>query len=256
MASEPSGASAPPSAAAGDDTEGQGGPHPHPGDGPHGDAHVVARVTPPHRQRGSWVAKILVSTTARPSPGGRGVVARLRPVADYGLPHELLVLEGATTGGDTGWVRVRLPGRPNAASGWLPAADVRLRRTADWVQVRTTARTVTLYRHGRARMRVRAVVGSATTPTPHGLFAVWLSVPQRRPQGFLGPWALHLTAHSDVLVNYGGGPGRVAIHGRAGASLADPLGSARSHGCIRIDNGPVTRLARMLRPGTPVQIVR
>jgi lipoprotein-anchoring transpeptidase ErfK/SrfK len=39
-----------------------------------------------------------------------------------------------------------------------------------------------------------------------------------------------------VLDDYGGGPGRVAIHGRAGASLLDPLGTARSHGCIRIDN--------------------
>jgi lipoprotein-anchoring transpeptidase ErfK/SrfK len=44
-------------------------------------------------------------------------------------------------------------------------------------------------------------------------------------------------------MSFGGGPGRVAIHGRDGTSLLDPLGSARSHGCIRIDNGPITWMA-------------
>ena len=51
---------------------------------------------------------------------------------------------------------------------------------------------------------------------------------------FYGPWALHLTALSDVLTTFDGGPGRIAIHGRGGSSLRDPLGTARSHGCIRI----------------------
>jgi lipoprotein-anchoring transpeptidase ErfK/SrfK len=61
---------------------------------------------------------------------------------------------------------------------------------------------------------------------------------------------------SNVLENYGGGPGRVGIHGRAGASLLDPLGSARSHGCIRIDNHHVAWLAAHIPAGTPVRIRR
>ncbi len=52
----------------------------------------------------------------------------------------------------------------------------------------------------------------------------------------------------------GGGPGRIAIHGRGGASLLNPLGSAASHGCIRIDNGPVSWLATHVPQGAPVQI--
>lgn len=59
-----------------------------------------------------------------------------------------------------------------------------------------------------------------------------------------------------MLENYGGGPGRVAIHGRGGASFADPLGSARSHGCVRIDNAQVSYLARKLPDGTPVDLHR
>jgi lipoprotein-anchoring transpeptidase ErfK/SrfK len=59
---------------------------------------------------------------------------------------------------------------------------------------------------------------------------------------------------SKVLFNFGGGPGCVSIHGRGGASLIDPLGSAASHGCIRINNGRVDWMASHLSQGTPVQI--
>ena len=57
-----------------------------------------------------------------------------------------------------------------------------------------------------------------------------------------------------MLHAFDGGPGQVAIHGRGGASLLDPLGSARSHGCIRIDNDAVDVLERDVPPGTPVRI--
>ena len=57
-----------------------------------------------------------------------------------------------------------------------------------------------------------------------------------------------------MLHNFDGGPGQVAIHGRGGASLLDPLGSARSHGCIRVDNSAVDVLAVDGAEGTPVQI--
>jgi lipoprotein-anchoring transpeptidase ErfK/SrfK len=50
------------------------------------------------------------------------------------------------------------------------------------------------------------------------------------------------------------GPGRVALHGRAGASLLDPLGTARSHGCVRGDNEHVAWMARELPVGAPVRV--
>ena len=99
------------------------------------------------------------------------------------------------------------------------------------------------YDHGREWLRV-------ATPTPDGLAAIYERDPQTDPSGFLGPWVLPLTVFSNVLFNFGGGPGRVAIHGRDGASLSDPLGSARSHGCIRIDNTSIDWMAANIPQGT------
>jgi len=166
---------------------------------------------------------------------------------------ELMVVQSATVNG-TQWLKVRLPVRPNTAAGWVKANYVQLSETHWRVVVHTAARWVDVYRSGRLVRGFRAVVGKPSTPTPHGLFAVWEKIPEPDPNGFLGPWALHLTAHSNVLFNFGGGPGRVAIHGRAGASLLDPLGTADSHGCVRVLNQNVIWLAEMLNPGDPVII--
>ena len=69
---------------------------------------------------------------------------------------------------------------------------------------------------------------------------------------------LTLTAHSDTLQRYDGGDGRVALHGRGGESLRVPLGSARSHGCVRISNAAIASIVRRIGvaaiPGTPVMI--
>jgi lipoprotein-anchoring transpeptidase ErfK/SrfK len=172
-----------------------------------------------------------------------------------GQPQTLLVLDAATRRGRA-WVKLLLPVRPNGSAGWVPRDRVALRRTGYWIEVRTGARLVTVYREGERLRRFRAVVGAPGTPTPLGLAAVYERNRQPDPGGFLGPWAMPLTILSNVLEDYGGGPGRVGIHGRAGASLLDPLGSARSHGCIRIDNRHVSWMAAHVPAGTPVRIRR
>ena len=163
-----------------------------------------------------------------------------------GGPVGLLVLKARP-----GWVQVRLPNRPNRAAAWVSAGRVVLRPTRWRVEIDVARRQVTALRDGRPVRRFGAVVGAPGTPTPRGRFAIYEIDRQPDPFGFLGPVALHLTAHSAVLDNYGGGPGRVALHGRGGASLLDPLGSAASHGCIRVDSGEAAWLARRLRPGRP-----
>jgi len=58
-----------------------------------------------------------------------------------------------------------------------------------------------------------------------------------------------------VYQHFDGGDGLVAIHGRGGSSLLVPLRTAKSHGCIRVDNNAVDWLARVAGPGTPVDVV-
>jgi lipoprotein-anchoring transpeptidase ErfK/SrfK len=210
----------------------------------------------PSRARGSTIARIVAPAFARVRPKAvrRGWPLRTQ-TAWSGQPQRLLVLDSAFRNGRQ-WMKLLLPVRPNGSAGWVPRDRVALRRTAYWIQVRTDARLVTVYRKGKRVRRFRAVVGAPGTPTPLGLAAIYERNRQPNPGGFLGPWALPLTIMSNVLENYGGGPGRVGIHGRAGASLLDPLGSARSHGCIRIDNDKVSWLAAHVPAGTPVAIRR
>jgi lipoprotein-anchoring transpeptidase ErfK/SrfK len=213
-------------------------------------------VRPPSRRRGSTVARIVAPTFARARLRGRRRGWPLSTQTAWsGQPQTLLVLDAARRRGRD-WVKLLLPVRPNGTGGWVPLDRVALGRTRYWIQVRTGARLVTVYRNGRRVRRFRAVVGRPGMPTPLGLAAIYERNRQPNPGGFLGPWALPLTILSNALHNYGGGPGRVGIHGRAGASLLDPLGTAASHGCIRIDNDKVSWMAASVPAGTPVRIKR
>jgi hypothetical protein len=206
--------------------------------------------------RVAHLAQIVIPTAVRARPTARARrTGRLGTEARWGGgPVRLLVLRSATGPGERRWLRVRLHERPNDRAGWIPADRARVTRTGWRVIVSTGSRTVEVRRRGRTVRRFGAVVGTSSTPTPHGLFAIGERI--RQPPGVLGPWALHLTAHSDVLADFGGGPGRVAIHGRSGTLLADPLGSAASHGCIRVDNAAVSWLAARAVEGTPVVVRR
>jgi len=204
-------------------------------------APTTAHAAQAPNSKRAWIAELAARTPAWPAPRANGS-PRIGPVG-------LLVLRAR---GD--WVKVRLPNRPNRAAAWISADRVVLRRTRWRVEIDVGARSVSALRDGRVVRRLGAVVGAPGTPTPRGRFAIYEVDRQPDPFGFLGPVALHLTAHSNVLDNYGGGPGRVALHGRGGASLAVPLGSAASHGCIRVDSGQAAWLARVLRSGVPVTI--
>ena len=203
--------------------------------------------------RSAHLAQVVVPTRVRTRPGAGARRERLATEARWGGgPVRLLILRSARDRRDRRWLRVRLPERPNDRAGWIRADHVRM-RTSPWrIVISTGTRTLTVRRAGRIVRHFAAVVGAPATPTPHGLFAIDERI--RQSGGVLGPWALHLTAHSQVLDDYGGGKGRVAIHGRTGALLADPLGSARSHGCIRIDNAAVSWLAQRAIEGTPVVV--
>jgi lipoprotein-anchoring transpeptidase ErfK/SrfK len=223
-------------------------------------AAASAAATAPPRVAGptaklAWTAKVTYPTAARAAarPGARRIARVTTSAAWDGGPVGLLVLGAKRDRAGRLWVRVQLPERPNGRAGWIEADYARLSPTPWRIVIDRARRRATAFRAGRRVRSWRVVVGKPSTPTPRGLFAVYERV--RQPAGSeLGPWALQLTAHSNTLMNYGGGPGRVAMHGRSGPLLADPLGSARSHGCVRMQNRIVSWLARRARPGTPVEI--
>lgn len=152
------------------------------------------------------------------------------------------------------WLRVRLPGRPTGRVGWIAASNAHLVHSSWWVVVDRAAREARVYRNAKLRSRFPVVIGASSTPTPRGHYFVVEHVAQQ-PGSMLGPWALATSAFSRVLQEFDGGPGQIALHGRAGPLASDPLGTARSHGCIRLDNDVIRRLAGLLPNGTPVDVM-
>ncbi len=211
------------------------------------------RIPGPSRKTGTYTARILVGTAVRHRPGGKSVKWYARTRTKWsGNGQSLMVLKSRHLRGKT-WLKVRLPIRPNGSSGWIPRDRVQIRRSARYIVIDRSSRKLKLYRRGRVVARFRVVIGAPGTPTPLGLFALQDRVRQPDPKGFIGPWAIPLTAHSEALRRYDGGPGLVALHGRSGASLRDPLGSARSHGCVRMNNGRIAKL-KASPLGTAVRI--
>ena len=143
--------------------------------------------------------------------------------------------------------------RSNGSTGWVRQRNVHVGREFARVVISLSKHRLTVLRRGRITLRLGVALGAAATPTPKGRFAIYQKVlePVWSP---LGPWALHLTAHSNVLFEYDGGPGRVAIHGARGPLFAI-AGENVSHGCIRVPNPGIIDVAALVRPGTPVVIV-
>ncbi len=163
----------------------------------------------------------------------------------------LPVIARALSAGGVRWLRVMLPGRPNGSTGWIAQEGTRALTTRWQIVVDVRARQVRVYRRGRVARTFRAVVGKPSTPTPTGRFFVEESL--QMPAGEAGgPFALALSARSDALQEFEGGPGQIALHGRD--HLGGTLGAAESHGCVRLATASIDWLAAHVGPGTPVTI--
>jgi lipoprotein-anchoring transpeptidase ErfK/SrfK len=146
---------------------------------------------------------------------------------------------------------VMLPGRPNSSTGWIKSAGTEEIFTHWSIRISIASRQVRVYYAGRIAETFSAVVGKPSTPTPTGSFFVEEAVimPASEPGG---PYALALSARSNVFQEFDGGPGQIGIHGRDG--LGGTLGQAESHGCVRLDTPDITWLASRIGPGTRVTI--
>jgi lipoprotein-anchoring transpeptidase ErfK/SrfK len=195
-----------------------------------------------------------------------GHVARTRPSVrshrlEYVAPHRPLThvptvlptIGRRVTRGGRSWVHVRLPGRPNAHVGWIRAAQTRAASTKWRIRLTLSSRRVSVYHSGRVVRRFRAIIGTPATPTPRGNFFVEEALAlSRGAHG--GPFALATSARSNVLQEFEGGPGQIALHGTH--YLGGRLGTAASHGCIRLSPHAITWLAHRIGRGVLLVIRR
>ena len=210
--------------------------------GPLGDERLSNETT---ITRWAHVAQRAVVRRA-PRHDARGV-ARLQYFTEDRKPEVYLVLASRSMG-DRVWLRVRVPGRPNGRTGWVPASALGALHTVTTrlVVVRRTGRA-TLYRDGRAVWRAPVGTGAPGTPTPRGRF--WIRERLRASGGVYGPWAFGTSAYS-VLSDWPGG-GVIGIHGTNQPQLVP---GRPSKGCIRVRNGDIRRLVRLMPIGTPLTI--
>ena len=203
--------------------------------------------------RVAWVGRVLAPVVARAAPRSAGRARMVvQPVAPFAQGPTTLLVTRSVVLDDIRWVEVLLPRRPNGTRGWIPADVLSLKTTSVRISIDISDRRLTLYRAGRRVLRAPIAVGAPGTPTPTGpLFAIAEVIPTNQPGAFLGPIVMPLTGFSETLNEFAGGNGRVAIHG---TSLPQLIGSAVSHGCMRMRNSDVLRVAATARPGTPVSI--
>ena len=149
------------------------------------------------------------------------------------------------------WIHVRLPMRPNGRTGWVVRDALGpLRVVTTSLRVNRRTLRATLYRSGRRIWSSRIGVGKPGTPTPRGRFWIRERLRNLGGNGVYGPWAFGTAAYSRLSDWPGGGV--IGIHGTNQPGL---LPGRVSHGCIRVPNDKIRRLAKLTPIGTPVRIV-
>jgi len=187
---------------------------------------------------------------SRPSGSARQV-ARLRLLTEDRFAEVYLVLSKWTNPAGNTWLKIRVPKRPNGATGWVRASALgELHTVHTLLRVNKHTLRVTLYDRGRKRFSARIGVGKASTPTPAGHF--WIREKFRVGGHTLyGPRAIGTSAYAPYLTDWPGG-GVVGMHGTDQPNL---IPGRPSHGCIRLRNADILRLYKLAPKGTPIDII-
>lgn len=149
------------------------------------------------------------------------------------------------------WLEVLLPIRPNGSTGWVRQSDVTLTQHDFAIVVELAAHRVTVFKAGQAGFQEPVGLGTASTPTPGGLYYVKELLQPPDPNTVYGAYAYGLSGFSNVITSFEGGEGVIGLHGTNDPSS---LGRDVSAGCIRMSNEAITRLVGVLPLGTPVEI--
>jgi L,D-transpeptidase catalytic domain len=177
-------------------------------------------------------------------------VSRLHARTEDGYAEVYLALRSRRAPGGGVWIQVRIPARPNGQKGWVrrPAlGPLRTVTTALLIDKRRSR--ATLRRSGRRVWRAPIGHGAPGTPTPSGHFYIREKMRNLHGNPLYGPWAFGTSAYSGLSDWPGGGV--IGMHGTNQPGL---IPGRPSHGCIRVRNPAIVRLARLMPIGTPVRI--
>lgn len=213
------------------------------------------------------IVRVVAETNARSRPSltaGR-VIKHLGTTTPYGADQLQLRVLRSVDGGvipNTGGLHrtfylVHLPYRrstldsSNGHVGWVASDRVQLITTPYHITVSRSSRTVTVRKYGSVWKSWSVVVGGSGTPTPRGEFAIYGKTTANH--GFDGT-GIATFAYSRVHAQFDGGNGKLALHGRSGASFNTPLGTAGSNGCVRMNNANMEIILARMPIGTPVTV--
>jgi hypothetical protein len=193
-------------------------------------------------------APVARRVTAVRAPGGARL-ATLSTSTPEGTTNLVLVL-GSVWRGAVEWIHIRLPVLPNNTTGWVPRSALGGYHFVDTHLVVDLRRLrMTLLRAGRPVFSAPVGTGQPQYPTPRGEFYIRDEL-TGYASPFYGPVAFGTSARSAVLTEWPDG-GFVGIHGTSEPGL---IPGQVSHGCIRLRNRDILRLARLMPVGTPLTI--
>lgn len=215
-----------------------------------------SRVSYPHRyllttsKVGHWAVVVKqVAAHAQPSSSSR-VVATLSTVTCDATQNIVLLLYGVDVKSEQTWYHVRLPILPNNSTGWVPKTALgNIYEVHTHLYVDRETQTAVLKRDGRTIFTTRVGVGKSYWPTPAGQFYIRDKLTNFN-NPFYGPLAFGTSARSAVLTDWPGG-GFVGVHGTNEPEL---IPGYISHGCIRMNNDALLRLAKLMPVGTPLTV--
>jgi lipoprotein-anchoring transpeptidase ErfK/SrfK len=186
-------------------------------------------------------ASLTTDTVAHWAPLVKKVVARSQPrssaravatldtrTTDSATQNLVLVLSSIQKSASETWYRVRLP----------------MLLYVDRAHFRAT-----LKRNGKVIFTTTVGVGRSIWPTPRGEFYIRSKLTNFNDP-FYGPIAFGTSARSTTLTDWPGG-GFVGVHG---TNQPEILPGRVSHGCIRMPNAAILKLARLMPVGTPLTI--
>jgi hypothetical protein len=188
---------------------------------------------------------------ARVAPKAKAaVVARFDRRNVFGSVQVFLLDKEVVDAGGRRWYRALLPIRPNGTHGYVPAHDLRLRRTSYRLTLNRSTFRLRLFDGCELVKSYRVGIGTGETPTPVGRFYINTLLKPPNPGTIYGAYAYGLSAYSNVLTYWKDG-GFIGLHG---TNEPASIGHRSSHGCIRMLNRDIRKLVKILPLGTPITL--